>query len=156
MRHFLVCAPPAALLTALMLLSCQDKGDNPTLVTLGQHDIHKVVVLEVIPSNQLPGSPDTLLYAREMVEWNTPRSDRDTLKADSLAQAFLKDSLELTDMWFPAVGTVCSDPIRTENLVTIRLAAGESPPAGFTRGKLFNGCYALWRHYKYGSVRIEE
>lgn len=107
--------------------------------------------MKIISYQDAPATVDSnLCYTKEFKSWNTFNSLLDTLKADSLANWFAQSQYQITDMWFPEVGTVCSFPIQTENIVTIRLLQPDTSlkSQGYTStSSVVSYCYRYYRHY---------
>jgi hypothetical protein len=135
-------------LITIFFPSCK-KSSELTSPSIAVH-----VNMEIISYQDAPSAVDsTLCYVKEFENWNNISSSRallDTTRADSLAQWFAKSPYQITDMWFPNIDSRCSIPIKTENIVTLKLASPDTTlrSMGYSRTKTVVGvCYPIYRHY---------
>ena len=135
---------------SLVFVSCK-KSSTPTSPTF-----HVQLSMEIIPYQSAPATVDsTLGYGKLFVEWNTS-GWRDTTNADSLAQGFAQSRYQITDMWFPNVDTRCLNPINTENVVTLKLAAPDTSlrSLGYSpTTTVVSVCYVYYRHYVFTRIQ---
>ena len=141
-------------LITIFFPSCKKSSE----LTNSSFDVH--VNMEIISYQDAPSAVDsTLCYVKEFENWNDLSSSRsllDTTRADSLAQWFAKSPYQITDMWFPNINSRCSIPIKTENIVTLRLASPDTTlrSMGYSRTKTVVGvCYPIYRHYIFTRIK---
>jgi hypothetical protein len=90
---------------------------------------------------------------KEEVQWGL---GLDSTKINSLVNWFAGSNFNITDLWVPATGPVCSMPIETENIVYVKLSQPDSliDTLGFKQSPPPGYCFPAWTDYKYTEVVV--